>query len=112
MKKVIINMLALLSLSANAATYDCRLSDGSTYDPQAVTYEFDTATEDNKFVGLDDGTSVGCVVLRATPQLISCGIGDEINFSLFATAEDGSSVLALDSSSQGAQSNLSCIKTK
>lgn len=111
-KTIITNMLALLSLSANAAIYECRLSGGSNNDTRAVTYEFDTSTEDDKFIDLGNGASVGCVVVRATPQLITCGIGDEVKFSLFATADDGTSVLTLDSSSQDSKSILRCIKSK
>lgn len=111
MKKLMISsLLAMSSLSAQAAKYNCKLSNGAANDPHAVSYQFDTATEDNKFVDMGQGTSVGCVVLRTQPQLLTCGLGNGENFSMFVTAEDGSSVVSLQTSSQGNKANLSCVK--
>ncbi len=109
-KSVISSMFVMFSLSAHAAKYDCKLSNGTANDPKAITYQFDTSTEDNKFVEMGQGTSVGCVVLRTQPQLLTCGLGNVENFSLFVTAEDGSAVVSLETVSQGGKSNLTCVK--
>ncbi len=111
MKKLLVfGLLAMSSLSAQAAKYDCTLSNGEGNDPHAVTYQFDTATEDNKFVDMGQGTSVGCVVLRTKPQLLTCGLGNDVNFSIFVTADDGTSVLSFQTNSQGNKANLNCVK--
>lgn len=109
-KLVISGVLAITSLSAKAAKYDCTLSNKTANDPHAITYQIDTAIEDNKFLDMGQGTSVGCVVLRTQPQLLTCGIGEGENFFTFITAEDGSSVLSLETSSKENRVNLSCIK--
>lgn len=111
MKKIMIfSLLAMSSLSAQAAKYDCTLSNETAKDPHATTYQFDTATEDNKFVDIGQGTSVGCVVLRTKPQFLTCGLGNDVNFSVFVTADDGTSVLSLQTNSQGNKANLNCVK--
>lgn len=111
MKNAFLTMALILSAGfANAAEYDCKLSNGDANDPKAVTYTFDTATENNKFVDLGDGTAVGCVVLKAQTPLVSCGLGDGANFSIFTIADEGTSILALDTNSHGAKANLTCVK--
>ena len=115
MKKLIITgLLSILSINANSSTYECVLSDGSLNDPHAVSYQFDSEKEDNKFIRLDDGSYVGCVVLRVTPNLISCGVGNDdgtgVRFSITVTADEHSSLLALDTNSLGQKSSLRCNK--
>ena len=44
-KLLIISMLVMGSISAQAAKYDCTLSNGTPNDPKAITYGIDTATE-------------------------------------------------------------------
>lgn len=111
MKKfVVISMLVLGSVSAHAVKYDCKLSNGDVGDPKAVSYQFDTASEDNKFVDLGQGTAVGCVVPRTQPQHLTCGLGNGEIFSMFVTADDGTSVLSLQTNSQGTKANLTCVK--
>jgi hypothetical protein len=110
MKTLMISFLAVLSLSAHAAKYNCKLSNGNAMDPDAVTYQFDTTKEDNKFVDMGEGSTVGCVVLRTQPQILGCGLGNGENFSLFVTADDGSSLVSVQAGSQGNKTVLSCIK--
>ena len=111
MKQVIISMALILgAAAAQAATYNCVLSNGKPDDSKATTYSFDTAKEPNKFVDIGQGVAVGCVVLRAQSPLLSCGIGDGANFSISATTDDGASVLSFEAISSGTKSVLSCIK--
>lgn len=109
-KLLVISMLVMGSVSAQAAKYDCSLSNGTPNDPKAVKYQIDTATEENKFIDMGQGTSVGCVVFRSQPQLLTCGIGNGEIFSVFGTTEDGTSILSIQTNSQGNKSALNCIK--
>ncbi len=109
-KLVMFGALVMCSASAYAAKYDCKLSNGDANDPHAVAYSVDTTTEDNKFIDMGQGTSVGCVVLRTQPQLLTCGLGNGEIFSVFVTGDDGSSVLSLQTNSQGTKANLTCVK--
>lgn len=105
-----IGLVTLSSLSAGAASYDCHLSDGTRDDADQISYKFDTATEHNKFVDIGNGDSVGCVVLRANPQLVGCGLGREQDQS-FVIAEDGTSILSLQTLNRGTKTVLNCVKT-
>lgn len=100
-------ILILSAATAQASQYDCKLSDAAG--KETITYSIDTAHEDNKMVKLGNGASVGCVVFRSKPQLLSCGLGGE-TFSITAVTEDGSSVLALSTTSGKGTSNLQCNK--
>jgi hypothetical protein len=113
-KSMISNALAFLAIasSAQAAKYDCKFSNGAAADSHAVTYQFDTAIDNNKFVDLGQGGSVGCVVLRAQPQLLSCGVANGEKSSMFVTTEDGSSLVSLQTNSLGSTANLICVKQR
>jgi hypothetical protein len=109
---LLVTVLTLVAGFANAANYNCKLTNGEANDPKAVSYSFDTVKENNKFVDLGQGTAVGCIVLRAQTQLLTCGLGNGANFSVFSTADDGTSVLGLQTDSNGSKANLTCIKSK
>jgi hypothetical protein len=104
--------LTLINNTAHASQYDCKISDGSKNDPRATIYSIDTDKEENKFVDLGNEAAVGCAVLRTQPQLISCGVGDNGNFSVFAVADDGTSTLGLSTDNHGTKVVLTCIKKK
>lgn len=110
MKTAILSLILVLGSAAHASTYECNLSNGQPNDPAAVTYSLDTQTEENKFVELQDGSSVGCIVFRSQPELLTCGIGNDGKFSMFVTAESNTAVLALDSSNTAGKANLKCVR--
>lgn len=100
----------LMSSISHAAQYTCTVSNGLENDPDAVTISINTAKDENKFVDLADGSSAGCVVFRAKPQLLSCGLYKDENFSNTAVAEIGSSVLSLHIARDGNNTQLTCVK--
>lgn len=111
MKPVVLSLLMIfITAVAQASKYDCQVTDGSN--AALASYSLDTKSDDNKFAELQDGTSVGCVVLRTNPELLTCGLGQSEKFSIFSTAQSGTSVLALDSSSQTGEVSLRCILQK
>jgi hypothetical protein len=112
MKNVMIGcVLSMFSLSAQAAVYNCNLSGWkSDVSHETVTYQINSAEQENKFVDLGEGASVGCVVFRSQPQLLTCGVGRDENFSEFVTADDGSSVISLRSRAYGEELNLTCFR--
>ena len=109
---LLVTFLTSVAGIANANTYNCNLTNGDSKDPKAVSYTIDTVKEDNKFVDMGQGTAVGCIVFRTQPQLLSCGLGKGAIFSVFSTADDGTSVLGIQTGSNGAKANLTCVKSK
>ena len=107
---LVIAALMTVGTIAQANTYNCALSNGQPNDPAQKSFSLDTDREENKFIDLGQGVSVGCLVFRSQTQLISCGMGDEKNFSTFVTAENGSSLISLDTNSSGTKVVLRCIK--
>lgn len=111
MKMVVMATVLLVGTVSQASQYDCTLSDGNPATAGATTYTFDTDREVNKFVDLGSGTAVGCVTLKTQfQQIMTCGLGNDGVFSIFATADIGTSVLGLQSDSNGHKAVLTCVK--
>ncbi|MGZ6442049.1 MAG: hypothetical protein ACXWRU_18475 [Pseudobdellovibrionaceae bacterium] len=109
MRSFFITILILSSGISQAAQYNCKLSDEAN-DPKVVEFTFDSTTTRSKFVTLGDGSSVGCIVFRAMTPLITCGRGSSETFTNFATSDEGVSILALDTNSNGTKFDLACIR--
>jgi hypothetical protein len=111
MTLLMMSAVLLISAVSHASQYDCKLSDGTPNDSRATTYTFDTDKEANKFVDLGSNTAVGCVTLKTQfQQLMTCGLGSDGIFSIFATADIGTSVLGVQSDSSGNKAVLTCVK--
>lgn len=110
MKRLMILTALLPTVStAHASTFNCELK--TKGGAVVAAYTFDTKTGENKFVSLPSGDNVGCVVLRSQPELISCGVGSDPAYSVFATAASDTAVLALDAKADGNEANLTCVRT-
>lgn len=99
-------LIGAVSLSAQAAKYDCEFKGNGQL---VAKFTLDTATEDNKFVPVDQNKSVGCVVFRSTPQLVNCGFGDATD-QVFAAADDGSSIIQAYAKQKSTEATLVCLK--
>lgn len=109
MKALLLVLPALIMVSqAYAAAYSCEVSGRG---PAAISskFVFDTDKEENKFISIGD-MSAGAVVLRTTPQLVAITLGDGKNYGLSATAENGTSVLSLDTTGSNGDISLRCVK--
>ncbi|HAR44379.1 MAG TPA: hypothetical protein DCS07_17410 [Bdellovibrionales bacterium] len=107
MKKLLVagSVMMLMASVSYASQYECKYSKGS--DSQEIAFSFDTEIQENQFVEDGQGGAVGCLVFRVTPQLLACGAKDE-NSSIFTTAEEGTSIIALTTVSGGKSVSLSC----
>jgi hypothetical protein len=111
MKLTAITAMLLLGVAAQASQYECNLSGGSPSDSAKVAFSFDTDKEANKFVDLGTGSAVGCVTLKTQyQQLMTCGLGNDGVFSIFATADIGTSVLDVQTDANGNKAVLICVK--
>ncbi len=109
---IICAALIAVSYSAKAAEYNCKMSDGTEKDPKAVSFKIDTNKDDNKHVQVGPDLHVGCVVFRASPEILTCGLGSSEKFSIFTTADVGTSVLGLHVDSGATTVRLTCVKQK
>lgn len=109
-KLVVLSVFSMFSLSAQAATYNCVLAGWESNEfPQTPTYQIDTSRDENKFLDLGKGASVGCIVFRSEPQRITCGVGKSENSSVFTTADIGSSVISVSVKNQEENFVLTCV---
>lgn len=111
MKKFLLaTIVGLSSHHAQAAVFHCTHAEVK---PE-IAYEFDidTETDNNKFIDLRDGLTVGCVVLRSTPKFLGCTVAKSNEFQFVATAEENSSVLSLDIQGKQYSAKLNCLKQK
>ena len=92
-----------------AANYDCSISNGAKEVPPVKIFSFDTAKEENKFVDLADGGSVGCIVFRSQPELIGCTIGTADKKSATATAVNGGAILGVAAMEGQTGAVLNCL---
>jgi len=115
MKSLIFLTLALSTAASHAALYNCKLNFETKTDKRTITFDFDTIKEPNRFVPIDESAKlyVGCIVFRSTNPMVSCVVGGNENFSVTATADEGSNVIGLDSTDQSRKYSLTCLnKTK
>lgn len=106
---LVLSLIAFGATVSQAAVYDCTLSSSNPDEPVVAEFTIDTVQEHNKFVELEDGSAVGCVVFRSTPELLACGWGSGEKFSTFATSDVGSSVLSVRSAGGDLAATLACV---
>lgn len=111
MKKLVVSViLALCPQAVLAHQYNCELTTSGGPDTAKTIYQFDTSIEGGKFVDVGQGTTVGCLLFRSQPELLTCGLAQGENFFVFTTAENGISFLSLQANLHGKKANLNCAK--
>ena len=103
--------VALASPAFGAGTaYQCQVFSKSAQSDLKGTFTFDAATEDNKFITVDDVISVGCVVLRSDPAYLSCALGSTESNTSAVTVRLGTPTLALQAPVGAKTYSLSCMQ--
>lgn len=110
MKTILVLTIMLTATVSEAAEYNCAITDGNS--APINSFQINTVKEENKFINLNADTSVGCVVLRTQPELLTCGLASPDKYSLFTTADNGTSTLSLRAMSGANTIVLNCVKAK
>jgi hypothetical protein len=106
-KSLLVLSVVMASTITNAYEYHCKLTESET--AVLSEFNFNVATEPNKFVSVDKDLQVGCLQFSSEKPLLSCIVGTLETHQTVVT-DLGASIVGLDRVENGRKINLTCLK--